>query len=301
MTTSSILSSSLGRRSLIKTGLAISGSGCITTTNHRQREFESAMLGIAEQFETRLGVMAINSESGQSLSFGADRRFPMASTFKLLLVAFVLHEVDRGQLTLGQKLAVTEDDMVFHAPVTEQFVGKGFMSVNQLCAATMVTSDNPAANILLRAVGGPAMLTAFMRAQGDTITRLDRYEPELNSNESGDLRDTTTPRAMAQETAAIVNGKLLSEGSRTRFIEWLVGAKTGLKRLRAGIPESWRAGDKTGTGYGGLVNDVMVAWPPGRRPWVVALYLNGSPRPVKELSFAHVAIARQIVAIGSAV
>lgn len=185
--------------------------------------------------------------------------------------------------------------MTFHAPVSEQFVGKGYMSVNQLCAAIMVYSDNPAANVLLRKIGGPAMLTAFVRARGDTMTRFDRYEPALNSNQAGDARDTTTPRAIATLTAEIVNGSILRPASRERLIDWLRGARTGLDRLRAGVPDNWMSGDKTGTASGGLVNDVLVSWPPERDPLIIAAYLADSRRPTATLNEVHAAIARTAV------
>lgn len=283
------------RRAFLKTGVALAAASCTPIRRTDTGEFESAMLSLAEMFETRLGVMAIDTATGRTLGFADQRRFAMASTFKLPLVASVLQQVDNGILSLSQKLPVTESDMTFHAPVTERFVGKGSMSVNQLCAATIVYSDNPAANILLRKLGGPERLTAFARAHGDTMTRFDRYEPALNSNSAGDSRDTTTPRAMATLTAQILRGDLLRVESRERLIDWLVGSRTGLDRLRAGIPAHWRSGDKTGSARGGLINDVMVAWPPERQPIIIAAYLSDSPQASDALKAVHVAIARQVV------
>lgn len=87
--------------------------------------------------------------------------------------------------------------MVRHAPITSTHVAEGSMSVRDLCAAAVTVSDNSAANILLAPIGGPAALTQFLRGIGDRATRLDRTEVELNTNLPGDLRDTTTPQAMA--------------------------------------------------------------------------------------------------------
>ena len=144
------------------------------------------------------------------------------------------------------------------------------MSVSDLCAAVMEESDNGAANLLLGLVGGPAALTAHLRRLGDPTTRLDRTELALNSNLPGDVRDTSTPVAYVRTMRKVLLGKGLSAESQRRLETWMVDCKTGLARLRAGVPADWRAGDKTGTGTGegdtSAVNDVAILRPPGRRP-----------------------------------
>ena len=107
------------------------------------------------------------------------------------------------------------------------------------------------------------------------MTRLDRYELDLNEARPGDPRDTTTPGAMAGLIERLVLGNALSPASRERFIAWLMASQTGLKRLRGGIPADWKAGDKTGAGNRSD-NDVAIFWPPGREPIVVASYIAGT-------------------------
>jgi beta-lactamase class A len=146
------------------------------------------------------------------------------------------------------------------------------MTVGALCEATMILSDNTAGNLLLDSFGGPAGLTAFVRSLGDRVTRLDRREPELNVVPPGELRDTTTPSAMLGLMHKLLLGEALSTGSRDQLIAWLIGNKTGDKRLRAGVPQGWRVGDKTGTGPAGEANDIGIIWPTGRAPLLVAAY-----------------------------
>jgi beta-lactamase class A len=161
------------------------------------------------------------------------------------------------------------------------------MTVRDLCAATIEVSDNTAANLLLPLIDGPEGLTRWLRGLGDQVTRLDRNEPDLNSNLPDDPRDTTSPRAMAETTARLLTSDLLSQESRALLSEWLVNAHTGRKRIRAGLPQGWLAGDKTGTGARGSVNDVAIAWPVGRAPVVIAVYLSGSEHPTPELEAIH--------------
>jgi beta-lactamase class A len=116
-------------------------------------------------------------------------------------------------------------------------------------------------------------LTKFVRSLGDKVTRLDRIEPDLNEHDHpGDLRDTTSPAAMLQTLRKLLFGEVLSKASRAQLAAWLITNKTGNSRLRAGFPQNWLVGDKTGTNASGTANDIGVAWPPDRGPIVVAAY-----------------------------
>jgi beta-lactamase class A len=163
---------------------------------------------------------------------------------------------------------------VVNSPVTKDHVGAPGMSLAELCEAAMTMSDNTAGNLLLASLGGPQGLTAYARSLGDTVTRLDRIEPELNEAAPGDARDTTTPAAMAANVRALAVDKALSAVSREQLVRWLIGNKTGDTRLRAGLPAGWRVGDKTGSGERGTTNDVGVFWPPDRAPVIVSIYLT---------------------------
>jgi beta-lactamase class A len=214
----------------------------------------------------------------------------------MMLAATVLARVDRGEIGLGQSVRFGPDDMLSHAPVTSKHVAEGALTVQELCAAAVQESDNPAANLLLGLVGGPRGVTQFMRTLGDNDTRLDRYELDLNSNLPGDPRDTTTPRAMVSSMERVLLGNALSETSRNLLTEWLVTSTTGLQRIRAGLPPDWKAGDKTGTGENGAVNDLAILWPPGRKPILLAVYMSESRQNTAALSAAHAEIAKAIVA-----
>jgi beta-lactamase class A len=224
----------------------------------------------------RLGMFALDTSNGRHIARHANERFPMCSTFKLLLVADVLARVDAGQEHLDRRIPYGTADLLAYAPVTSRNVNQGSMSVAALCKAAIQWSDNTAANLLLATVGGPPGVTSYVRSLGDSVTRLDRNEPSLNSAIPGDVRDTTTPAAMARDTQAIVLGNALSAATQKRLTTWMVGTQTGLTSIRAGVPSTWVTADKTGTGEHGTHNDVAVLWPPNRSPIVVAAYVTGA-------------------------
>lgn len=224
----------------------------------------------------RLGVCLWHPASGARFGQRMDELFPMCSTFKFLLAAAVLERAGRGALSLDQRVPVRAEDLLAHSPVTARHVGKD-LGVRDLCRATLTTSDNAAANLLLPLVGGPAGLTAFLRAQGDAVTLAARYEPDANRFAMDDPRDTTSPAAMAGNLQRFVLGDALALAGRRQLADWLIDNETGDARLRAGLPPGWRVGDKTGSNGRDTSNDIAVLWPRrGGTPWVLAVFLQGS-------------------------
>ncbi|HEY0197881.1 MAG TPA: class A beta-lactamase [Rhodanobacter sp.] len=224
----------------------------------------------------RLGVAILDTGNGRRITHRGDERFLMCSTFKLLLVAAVLARVDQNAERLDRRIVFGEDVLLSHAPITSRHVGMPGMTVAELCHAAITVSDNTAANLLLASIGGPAAVTAFARDTGDSVTRLDRNEPELNVGSAGDVRDTTTPDAMLETVRKVLLGGRLSDASCARLTGWLQACLTGSGEIRAGVPAGWAVGDKTGRGGQGETNDIAILWPPRRSPILVMAYYAGS-------------------------
>ena len=241
----------------------------------------------------RLGVAILDTQTGERCAYRDGERFPMCSTFKFLLATAVLHQVDIGQEQLDRRVPIAQSDLVPHAPLAEKRVGQG-ATVQELCEATMIFSDNAAANLLLPIVGGPTGLTRYLRGIGDSVTRLDRNEPELGTATPGDDRDTTSPRAMVDNLERIVLGKVVDAASRERVTDWLKRNTTGDKRLRAGLPKGWTVGDKTGAGANGTTNDIAIIWPTGRKPVLIASYLTQSTLDADGRNGVHVSVAQEL-------
>jgi beta-lactamase class A len=238
----------------------------------------------------RLGVFVRDTGGGATIENRADERFPMCSTFKLLTAAAALKRVDDGAERLDRTIAYGPNDLLEYAPIAKARVAEGGMTVADLCAAAIDWSDNTAGNLVLQSIGGPAGFTAFARSLGDELTRLDRNEPTLNESLPGDPRDTTSPRAMAADMQKVLVGDALSRSSRRQLQDWLLNDKVGDKRLRAGLPPSWRIGDKTGTGDRGSTNAVAIIWAPERAPLIATVYYTESSAPMDARNAIHKAI-----------
>lgn len=287
----------LGAGTALAAALATSGSAYASTPGgdrltERLRRLERA-------HDARLGVYARNTVTGRTVLYRADERFPMCSVFKTLAAAAVLRDLDRNGEFLAKRLRYTAEDVerAGHTPKTgEKDNLRNGMTVEELCDATIRFSDNLAGNLLLRELGGPTAITRFCRSTGDRTTRLDRWEPELNTAEPSRVTDTTSPRAIGRTYGRLVLGDVLAPGDRERLTGWMLGNTTSDKRFRAGLPQGWRLADKTGGGDYATNNDVGVAWTPTGSPVVMTVLTTKPGQPKGPADDALVARTAELLA-----
>ena len=250
---------------------------------------------IADELGARVGFSAYDVESDQHWEYHADQRFAMSSTFKTLACAALLQRVDAGQERLDRKVSFSESDLVTYSPVTEKYAGGQALSLSDLCEAALTTSDNTAANLILRVLGGPAQVTSFARGLGDDVTRLDRWETELNEAAPGDQRDTTTPNAMVKNLQSLLLGDALSVKSRDQLRDWLERNQVADGLFRAVVPEGWIVADRTGAGSFGSRSITAIIWPPERQPIIVALYLTETEASFSKRNDAIAEIGKALI------
>ena len=293
----------IGRRRFTH-GAALAALGCGLAMASRSARaaggFSDALatdlVKIEKESGGRLGVAALDTLTGARSMHRADERFPMCSTFKVLAAGAILARVDAGKESLDRRIRFQAPDLLAYSPITRDRLGGEGMSLADLCEAALTVSDNTAANLLLAALDGPAGLTAYARSLGDSMTRLDRIEPDLNEAVPGDPRDTTSPAAMLSNLHSLILGNALSAASKDQLSRWLLANKTGDARLRAGLPSGWWVGDKTGSGDSGSTNDVGILWPPQRAPILIAVYLTETPKPDDQRNATIAAVARAVAA-----
>jgi len=241
---------------------------------------------LEDRFGGRLGLAARDAK-GRIIDWRGDERFVYCSTFKMYLAAAVLLKLQAGRERLDRALPITRADMINNAPVTEPAIGRT-LTIEQLCKGTVEVSDNPAANILIRELGGLDAMRAFYRGIGDRSTRVDRWEPEMNRLD-GD-KDTITPAqsAVNLERLFVSADTPLNAASKALLLGWMFDSPTGRGRIKAGAPADWRVAHKTGTGGYGPTNDIGLLYPPSGAPIILAVYYHGpSDRPENEAVIAE--------------
>ncbi|MFE9104282.1 class A beta-lactamase [Actinomadura geliboluensis] len=236
---------------------------------------------LEKSYNGRIGAVGIDLGTGRTVGYRGAERFPFNSMFKVFACAAVLSKARTNDPGLMDRVvrwkAADMAGLTGNSPETTEYTDTG-MTPAQLCRAGITKSDGFAGNTLLKQIGGPRGLTEFFRATGDRTSRLDRPEPTLTEWEPGEVRDTTTPAAAARTFTELTTGKTLHVRDRARLVGWLKASLTGATRIRAGLPEDWTIGDKTGTGGAsnhGTANDVAIVWTPGSKaPMILSVFTN---------------------------
>jgi beta-lactamase class A len=264
-----------------------------------------------------LGVGLINLESGQTFVFKGDRRFPMQSVFKLPLAAAVLAEVDAGQMRLTEGFSLTEDQLSpAFSPIAAGFPARRDYTAQALFEAVVVESDNTAADVLMKRIGGPGAVTAWLTARRVPEVRVDRYERELQPDVYGmpsfrpawladgafaearaaippptrlaamhrymaDPRDTATPRGMLEFLQMLDRQELLSPASTRLLLKTMSHTTRGSARIKAGLPKDAFLAHRPGTSgvdqrISTAHNDVGIFTLADGRSYAMAVFLSGS-------------------------
>ncbi|WP_374351820.1 class A beta-lactamase [Chitinimonas sp.] len=290
---------------------------------------------LAQTADGRLGV-CVQSQDQRVCSHG-DTPLPMQSVFKLAVAVAVMQAVDEGKLALKQPVTLSRRDLsVWWQPITEEFKqGRYQGTVADLLDYMLTQSDNAATDALLRMIGGPGTVQAMLSRAGIAGMNISRDERHLQTDLLGlrwqaeftqakvfekavaaipdsarqaaldahlaDSRDKSTPAAMSQLLRLIADGKLLSPASNSYLLDLLAQCATGADRLKAGLPQGWKLGHKTGTsgdfkGYSLATNDVGIVTAPDGSTLAVAVLLSGSRKSPAERAALIAEVSRRLVA-----
>ncbi|WP_265562759.1 serine hydrolase [Sphingomicrobium arenosum] len=223
-------------------------SPAATSPGGAPAEEPSAFAAAIPAFEDRLGgplgLVLMDARGERILSHRPDTPMAFCSSFKPMLAAAALAASNAGEINLEAPIAYDPDALPGHSPMLA--AGDGTTILDAALDAAMLVSDNGASNMIIDALGGPAAVNAWFE-RWQLGARLDRRETALNENAKGDPRDSATPLAMADFWRRLEQAPALDDAQRARLFELARRSTTGLDRVRAGLPEGWRAGDKTGT------------------------------------------------------
>ncbi len=226
---------------------------------------------LEDKFDAKVGVYALNTGTGHTITYRQDERFAFASTSKALAVGVLLQQKSIEEL--NEKITYTQEDLVTYSPITEKHVDTG-MTLRELSDASLRYSDNTAANLIFEQLGGPVGFKEALRQLGDDVTNPERIETDLNDVNPGETRDTSTPKALATSLRTLALGDVLPPEKRELLLDWMKRNTTGDALIRAGVPNGWEVADKTGAASYGTRNDIAIIWPPNEDPIVLAILSN---------------------------
>ncbi len=250
----------------------------VKTNKVEHKDLKDAFAELEKASGGRLGICAFDVQTGKYNGHRIDERFAMCSTFKLPLAAFVFNEIKAGRLDKNLIVPLDATGLKVYSPIVQEALKVGKINIVDAAKAAQISSDNIAANAILNHLGGPSFYTKKMREIGDEVTRLDAIEPMMNVFKNGDIENSTTPIAMAHTLQKILTKEYVGDEYYDVLIGWMKETQTGLKRLRAGLPNDWVVGDKTGTGindgYPNRYNDVALAFLPNGKQVIITSYFE---------------------------
>lgn len=267
---------------------------------------------VKEAAPARVTVAFMDLGNAEVWSHYGDTPMPMQSVFKAPLAAAVLSEVDAGQLSLQETIPIGEEDLSPQlSAISRAWPAVRSYTVRELLVRAVRDSDNTAADVLMKRIGGPGAVTAWLDAQRIRGIRIDRYEREIQMEIAGlasfrpawkdaapiaavpepqrraaleaflaDPRDTATAHGVIDFLSRLAAGELLSKPSSQLLMQILGESRTGPGRIAAGLPEGARLAHKTGTarpdlGMSPVVNDVGIATLPSGRRYAIAILMSG--------------------------
>ncbi|WP_222619114.1 class A beta-lactamase [Undibacterium hunanense] len=260
---------------------------------------QNVLEAIAVDSGGKLCASLLVLETGQSLWLFPDAPAPMQSVYKFPIVMATLAAVDQHKLKLDQKVTITPEDLVGerqHSPIRDEHPqGNIDMHLRKLLRHAIVDSDGTASDVLLRVLGGPAIVMQYLEQLGIQDIKVVDTEKEMGKNWTMQYRNSATPKAMIKLLQVFQQGKGLSPKSRDLLMKWMQETDNGPARIKGLLPAETIVAHKTGTsgtrnGFTAAHNDVGIVTLPNGNHMAVAVFLTDStaPHTSRDLTIAKI-------------
>jgi beta-lactamase class A len=256
---------------------------------------------IARAAQGKVGASVRLLETGESASYNATSRFPMQSVYKVPIAMAVLQKVDRGELTLNQKVEVTAQDIMpapGHSPIREKHPHGGVkMSVRELIRSAVTESDGTASDVLMRLAGRPKPIMDYLHGLGVEDLVVATTEKAMTAGPMVQYRNYATPKSAIALLKALQEGRGLSKASRALLLKDMTETRTGPRRIKGMLPTNTVVAHKTGTdgtrnGFTRATNDIGIVTLPNGRHLLVAVFVSDSKADEKTREGVIAQIAR---------
>jgi beta-lactamase class A len=230
-----------------------------------------------------IGVALLGMEYGDSYSIGGNERFPMHSVFKFPLAIMILHMVDKGMLSLDQKIHVPKDSLDANtwSPMVKDFPGQDIdITIKDLLTYTVSKSDNNGCDILFRVAGGTAEVNKYIHDAGIAGMTIAATEAEMHAAWKVQYTNWCQPTAMVQLLQQFYRGKLLSKTSNDFLMKIMTESENSDNRIKGLLPPGTIVAHKTGSsgtnsqGISGATNDLGIVTMPNGGHYAIVIYVS---------------------------
>lgn len=274
-----------------------------TSTSRWQPDPEVQIEQIARQISGNVGVYALVLETGEAVSYNGEQRYPMQSVYKFPIAMAVLDRVDKGWLTLDQRVSVNTSEYIpenGHSPVRDKYPGGVSLTVRELLEYNVAESDGTACDVLLRLLGGTKKAQEYIRQLGVKDMAIATTEKIQLSDDLIQYRNWTTPRAMTELFRIFHEGDHLSGESKALLSTYLSPSGAWFdRRIKGQLPPGTPVIHKTGTantinGLTRATNDAGIITLPTGRHLAVSVFISDSRSPQKDREAAIARISKAL-------
>lgn len=235
-----------------------------------------------------VGVSIIANKGKDTLSLYGDRKFPMQSVFKFHIALAVLSDIDKGKLSLHQKVDIRKEDWLpehFWSPLRDAYPDGGSFTIEQLIQYSVAHSDNTACDILIDLIGTPKTVEAYIKKQGIDEIQITYNEKDMQAQWENMFQNWTTPKAASKTLKVFYenNHHILSKASHAFFWKTNVETTTGKNRIKGQLPAGTIVAHKTGssgthkqTGITAAVNNIGIVFLPNGDYFYISVFVSES-------------------------
>jgi beta-lactamase class A len=228
---------------------------------------------------------ATNSDGQLLVSLNPREHFPMQSVYKLPIGMAVMKQVDAGKIRLDQKVRVTKSDFINpgqYSPIRDKNPNGTELTVNELIEWMLLESDGTASDVLMKLVGGPKVIQAYLSELRITEMIVLNTEKELGRDWQAQYRNSASPDAAVALLRALHERQGLFESAQSLLLKLMTESNTGPKRLKGLLPAGTVVAHKTGTsgsrnGITAATNDIGIITLPNGRHLAIAVFVSDSP------------------------
>ena len=251
----------------------------------QQNDLRTRITDFLKDKKASIGVALYNFETGDTLTVGNEKGYPMQSVYKFHLALAVLNLADKGILPLDDNVPVSAADVKPDTWSTlKQKYPKGnpAVPIREIFHYTVSQSDNIGCDILFRMAGGPARVNEYIHDLGIRQVQIKTTEEAMRRAWEVQYINWTTPFAAVELLKKFYNGNILSRESHAFLWQQLVETTTGLKRIKGQLPSKTIVAHKTGTsdvneqGVTAATNDIGIVMLPNGQPLGVAVFVSDS-------------------------
>jgi beta-lactamase class A len=250
----------------------------------QKSSLDQKISSIIKDKKATVGISVLGFEDSFTYNKNADKKLPMQSVFKFHIAIAVLDYVEKGKLSLDQKVTLNQSNLHENtwSPLREKYPNGGIVPLSEVIEYTVAKSDNNGCDILLKLLGGTQVVQKFMNAKGVKNFQIKYNEEAMHKDWNAQYENYSTTNSAVDVLKKFYDGKLLSKKSTDYLMKVMLSTSTGINKLIEQLPKDTPIARKTGSsgknnaGLTGAENEIAIITLPNGKHYAIAVFVSNS-------------------------